>query len=60
MEYTVHCTVHSLEIRPLAEPALYVWALVVVVVVVEVVVVIVVVAVIKCAKFSVNNGVCTI
>ena len=39
-EYTVHCSVHSLEVRPLAEPALEVWALVVVVLVIVVVVVI--------------------
>ena len=42
-EYIVHCTVHSLEKRPLAEPALEVWALIVVVVVVLAVIVVVVV-----------------
>ena len=45
-EYTVHCTVHSLEVPPLAEPALEVWAVVVAVVVVVVVVVVVAVVVV--------------
>ena len=36
-EYTVHRSVHSLEVCLLAEPALEVWALVVVVVVVVIV-----------------------